>query len=189
MDEPDFAYIARLLANGDDLPDWLIPTLASFGELVGAPPINDNTIERNLLCSAEYLDRYLPMHIMIAERVGDETPDCIASILPHLQDLIPFLAADLLDKGEGSSNRRVCAAICAEIWRVLHGAIQPHSFHLQRACDEYWRACGQDPIGRTMENAPRNWERNLLWAEAAEDEWVRSQIEQLRLSHTKPLPK
>jgi hypothetical protein len=188
---PSFADVASFLAKPLPPPEWVIPVLEHFADLVGAPRDDDDTIERKLLRSAEYLDRYLPMHVMIAERVGDEIPDCIETILPHLQDLIPFLAANLLDKGEGSPNRRLCAAVCAEIWRTLHGAIQPHSLYLQKACDEYWRACGQEPIGRKHENEPRNWERHLLWAEAADDEGFQSQIEQFRhgLSHTKPAPK
>jgi hypothetical protein len=186
----DFTSVARLLAKAEPLPDWLIPALAHFSELVGAPR-NDDTVERILLRSAEYLDRWLPMHVMIAERVGDEIPDCIETILPHLQDLIPFLAADLRDKGEGSPNRRFCAAVCAEIWRQLHGAIEPHSLYLQRACDAYWRQCGQDPIGRNLTNEPRNWLRHLLWVGAVDDPYVRSVIELFRhgLSHTKPLSK
>ena len=183
---PDFSRVARLLAKGLALPEWLIPALAHFGELVGAPPDDDDTVERNLLRSAEYLDRYLPMYAMIAERVGDEIPDCIEAILPQLQDLIPFLAKDLLQHKPGN-NRRVCAAVCAEIWRLLHGAMEPHSVYLQRACNEYWRRCGQEPIGRKLKNEPRNWERNLLWVEAVDDQSFRSQIEQL--SHTKPIPK
>src|SRR5258705_4144393 len=108
------------------------------------------------------------------------------AILPGRQDWIQSLARVVLHQRPGN-YRRVCAAVCAEIWRLLHGAIEPHSVYLQRACNEYWRRCGQEPIGRKHKNEPRNWERNLLWVEAVDDQSFRSQIEQL--SHTKPIPK
>jgi hypothetical protein len=197
MDErPSIDDVARTFAKDEALPEWVIPVLVHFRELVGIKrklDAADDTVERELFRSAEYLDRWLPMYAKAYAKLGleDDIPECIETVLVNLPDLLVFLAKDLLHKG--GSQRRVCAVVCAEIWRVLHGAIEPHSVHLQKACDEYWRACGQDSIGRKLENEPRNWERNLQWVLAADDDFFRSQIEQFKtqlgLSHTKPIPK
>jgi hypothetical protein len=182
---PDFSGVARSLAKGESPPDWLIPVLARFGEFISFPlDDDDDTIERELFRSAEYLHRMLPMYVEAYAITDAEPPECISTVLLHLPDLLVFLAKELLHKGD--TKRRVCAAVCAETWRILHGAIEPHSTYLQRACDEYWRACGQEPIGRKLENGPRNWERSLLWVVAEDDQGFRSQIEQM--SHTKPVP-
>jgi hypothetical protein len=176
MDEPDFADVATLLANGNDLPKWLIPALAHFSELVGVKHhrTDDDTVERNLLRCAEYLDRWLPMYVGAYAKLGieDDVPECIDAVMLPLQDLIVFLSKDFLHKG--NSQRRVCAAICAEIWRTLHGATQPHSVHLQEACVAYWRTCKQEPRGH---NYPQNWLRDLEWALAEDDDFFQSQIE------------
>jgi hypothetical protein len=184
---PDFADVAQTLARGGDPPEWVVPVLTRVGELIGVRDDDDRILERDLFGCAKYLDTWLPLHIAVYDKLGleDEVPECIYAVLEHLPDLIKFLEADYLAKPDNS--RRLCAATCAEIWRTLHGSIQSSSVYLQSACDEYWRACGQPPIGEL--NAPRNWERNLKWAKSADDQGFRSWIEQLRLSHTKPASK
>jgi hypothetical protein len=186
---PDFSAVARLLARVDNPPEWITTILARYGELVAVPDFDDSdAVTLNLLRDAEYLNRWLPMCVEAYARVDLDVPECIDTILAHLPDLLILLAEDLPHKGD--SRRRVCAALCAEIWRNLHGAIEPHSVYLQKACDEYWRQCGQEPIGRQLENEPRNWERPLRWAQTADDQGFREQIEQLSQgSHTKPDPK
>jgi hypothetical protein len=82
-----------------------------------------------------------------------------------LTELLPIIARYIQLPGRRGgpipdSRHRLCAKVCADIWREFHGAIQPYSENLQKACEEYWRACGQPPTGEV--DRPKNWERYLV---------------------------
>jgi hypothetical protein len=177
--KPTLAEVARMLAEGDP-PEWLIQTLEEFKLLIKWAE-DDDTVERNLLRCAKYLELYLPMYEDL-ERFGFETPPCVDTTTQCLADLIPFLTKEVAQSSSGDPRRRLCAAVCVESYRLLHDdQLKPHSLDLRQACEDLWQACG-NPTTQTAKGAAKgsdvrdNWRRSLEHA-ASGHEWVRSRLE------------
>jgi len=129
-----------------------------------------------LLKAAKLLDSWLPMYALEADA---ECPVEVEDVLTLLPVVIEFLEGDVAefdaipprDGGPRPDLRRpVCAAVCAEAYRVVHGQIEPYSQHLQEACEKYWQACGNpetSAVGRL-----RNWEDYLLLVADQDNEWI-----------------
>jgi hypothetical protein len=156
--------VAKQLANGAP-PDWLLPHLRKWREIIGNPAEPDNEVERRLFAAAKYLEDWLPMYARAADKLGVEYPACIDSTMLALEELVPFLASEV-DQPKNSrppdGKRRLCAAVCLEIWRKLRGSVQPYSPNLWAACEAYWQACGHDQTSTT--GRLKNWEPFLVWA-------------------------
>jgi hypothetical protein len=89
----DFSAVTALL---DDAP-WIADRLELYAKLVGVPGLQgDLTVEANLLSSADYLRRWLPIYIHAYELAGEEPPLEVEDIFPYLDELIEFLNSDLL---------------------------------------------------------------------------------------------
>jgi hypothetical protein len=191
-DGAPFDGVARAIINGEP-PPWLLPVLERFSPFIAGPAATDDVgdEEKKMLDAARYLEKWLPMYVGLEEAgLGFECPECLEMVLQHLPELIEFLESDIEPARKGGrpydGRRRVCAAVCAEAWRLIHGRIEPHSIYLQRACGAYWRACGHGPIGR-LGDEPRNWAATLEWARD-NDAGCRELIKQFWTwsSHIKP---
>jgi len=155
---------AALLCKGAVPPDWVAERLDEYAALIAdTTEHQSDDIDRLLLKSALHLQRLLPLYtIPVYEMVDGEYPACIDDVLNGLEELTPLLAPGVERPRRGPKldvGRHLCAAVCAEIWRDLHGKPQPHSPKLWEACEAYWVACGhpENPSGHV-----KNWEDYLL---------------------------
>jgi hypothetical protein len=162
--KPTLESVAALLAKGPP-PDWLLPHLRQWAEIIGNPTQADDEVERKLYAAAKYLQDWLPMYAMAADKLGVEYPLCIDYTTTALEELVPFLASEVDQPTDGPKpdrKRRLCAAVCLEVWRKLRGSVQPYSPNLWAACEAYWQACGHDQTSTT--GRLKNWEPFLVWA-------------------------
>jgi hypothetical protein len=158
------AEAAKKLANGEP-PEWLVPHLRQWAEIIRQPTDADDEVERKLFAAAKYLQDWLPMYARAADKLGVEYPAFIDNADTALQYLVPFLASEVDQPKDGPKpdrKRRLCAAICLEVWRKLRGSAQPYNPKLWEACEAYWLACGHAQTSTT--GRLKNWERFLLWA-------------------------
>jgi hypothetical protein len=153
-----FASVIEKLGSAD----WLPRVLAHYRPLISArkPTKDDDAADKLLLDAARVLERGLGEYSLAEDAFGLELPDCVDTVLGALPELIEFLETQVRPPrkgGKAPDNRRlVCAAVCAEIWRLQHGDVQPFSPHLQEACEKYWQACGNDETSTT--GRLKNWE-------------------------------
>jgi hypothetical protein len=159
-----FANVALALCKGAAPPEWVVTQLHGYAALVGDTTEDQgDTIDRRLLECALDLQRLLRLYtIRTYEVVGDVYPACIDDVDRALDDLMPIIAEGVERPKRGPKlniSRHLCAAVCGDIWRKLHGTAQPHSPKLWEACEAYWVACGhpQSPSGHN-----KNWEDFLL---------------------------
>jgi hypothetical protein len=145
--------------------DWAIERLRRFAPLVGLHGKGyDDSFDREAFESALYLEHWLRIETKVYEKIGDDLPHCIDDVSIGLHELLPLIARYISQPRKGGrtpDNRRyVCAWVCSEIWKEVHGAYQPRSERLWEACEAYWLACGRaetSEVGRL-----KNWERYLL---------------------------
>jgi hypothetical protein len=190
-----FADVAATIAKGPP-PEWLPPALAYFrdhyigGALAKAgKPSREGEIERVMLKAAKLLHSWLPMYALETDA---ECPDEVEDMLTLLPVVIDFLERDVAEfdaippRGGGPRpdlRRPVCAAVCAEAYGVVHGQIEPYSQHLQKACEEYWVACGNPPTGKSGSGYRKNWEDYLLLVADEDNEWIRDHFGPAAVSH------
>jgi hypothetical protein len=157
----DFSRVAAALGSAQP---WIFEELARCAKLIAMPRLREDvTVEAELLASAHYLRDWLPILYGHAyELIGEEPPEVVEDTLMDLDDLIPLLERDLLlsvDASKGGPKpdrrKRLCALVCASIWRKHRGKAQPYSTELADACEAYWRACGH------VELDPTDWEHYL----------------------------
>jgi hypothetical protein len=76
-------------------------------------------------------------------------------------------------------GRVTCAMIVIEAWAFAHGrAPGVNNKRVQEICDDYWRACGGQPI---VDGDPSNWRRPLEDALADQDTLHRYIRDEIRL--------
>lgn len=155
--------VAVLLCKGP-APDWVVARLRQYAELVSADVEHQgDAIDRLLFESALHLERLLPLYTArVYETIGEEYPACIDLVGRGLEELIPILAqgVELPKRGPKlDHSRHLCAAVCGEIWRDVHGRPQPHSPKLWEACEAYWVACGRPS---SASGHIKSWEDFLL---------------------------
>jgi hypothetical protein len=187
-----FDDVAKMLAD-DKPPSWLASALEWFARMIGAQTNSDETVERNLLSSAFYLQGWLAIYGRMEKKYGIKTPVCVDEVSNALEELIPFLAEQLRHPRLGGKvpddRRPLCASVCTEAYRLLHGNLKPHSSDLRAACEALWLACGNPSTG-TVEGAVAgadvgdNW-RRFLERVAVGDDWVRSRFDVVRNQHEK----
>ena len=161
-----FLSAARLIAKGEP-PDWLIPALEHFSPLVGYPRNpGDEAEDQAMIEAARNLEQHLATFAGGEEKFGLAVPACVHTVLIELPELIEFLESQLRPVRKGGptpdSRRKVCAGVCAELWRREHGEMQPFSVKLWEACEEYWQACGNHETSGS--GRLKNWEPFLKWA-------------------------
>ena len=149
---PFASVIAKLTS---DPPDWLPRVLEHYSPLIGATNPDDRKDDKLLLDAARVLENGLRTYSIAEDRFGLECPP--------------------------DSRRLVCAAVCAEVWHLQRGEVQPFSATLQEACEEYWQCCGNDETG-DAKGSIRTWERCLR--EVGKDEDFREDFLRLVYSTT-----
>ena len=169
-----FDDVARMLADHEGLPS----VLAHYALLVGArkPTKDDDEGDKRLLEAARYLEEWLPQYTTGEEALGISVPVCVHEVVDALPELTDFLESQIRAPRKGGPNpdgrRKVCAAVCAEGWRLQHGAIHPYSAKLQEACELYWRSC-DNPETSKGKGRLKNWEPFLRWVAKENDEGFR----------------
>jgi hypothetical protein len=156
-----FASVIAKLAKGNP-PNWLPRVLAHYRPLIRArkPTKDDDADDKLWLDAARVLERGLREYSLAEDATGLELPPCVNTVLGELPDLIEFLETQQRPPRNGGkapdSRRLVCAAVCAGVWHLQHGEVQPFSQTLQEACELYWQACGNRETSAT--GRLKNWE-------------------------------
>jgi hypothetical protein len=160
--KPTFAEVAKLLA-GREPPVWVVPHLSKYSPLVGYRRNPGEDDDKKMIKTARELESMLALYTMVEERFGIEVPDEVDTASLALHELIEYLESELRPRRKGGptpdSRYRLCAAVCAEVWRRERGELQPHSRNLWEGCQKYWQACGQ-PATSAKGNLD-NWEERL----------------------------
>jgi hypothetical protein len=152
-----FADVARLIV--DSPPGWLMDGLAQFSELIGADRVRKDDFIEQMHDAADLLIKWLPAysHMPILDQPNDVA--VALKVLPRIRaDL-----ARLKQRRRGARpnvQRRVCAGVISEMWRLVHGRIEGRSLKLYEACEAYWTACGHEARGADIENWRRDIEHN-----------------------------
>jgi hypothetical protein len=181
-----FVAAARKIAKGDP-PQWLVPGLEHFSEhYISKPKLPDEPDDVKVLKqmldavqhAVERLEEQLPVYRLISEAPYNiPYPVCIDDALTNLHEVTEFLEGEIAEIPRRAGGPRpdlrrpICAAVCAEAYRMLHGQIEPYSQHLQDGCEDYWKACGNPPTGKS--GWRRNWEEYLLRVAGQDNEWIR----------------
>jgi len=174
--DPKFQGVGRTIAGGPP-PKWLMRGLGHFSDHLGAVAITTGEAKRfNAMFSrmsdaADRLIKGLPLFENL--RLGLQCPDDVAialDVLPRIKKTLALLAKP---SGKKRPNvlRVTCAAVVVEAWRLSRGKAEPRSDQLYRACEEYWKACGGEPIGPKGDIG--NWRRHVEVAVVVEDRLVR----------------
>ena len=182
---PDtFTAVARTIAKGKP-PKWLALGLEQFSDFVGSKRGSNKeyqrhrwTIER-IHYSADYLIKHLPTYLPGIGRDLDAV-DAIA-VLTRIRNSLDRLV-NKPGRGGGQRphvQRQVCAAVVVELWKSIHGNVEPRSIELLRACNDYWRACGHEDRGQDVEI----WRRDVARAIAEPHEWIKQILTKVRMGH------
>jgi hypothetical protein len=169
------ASVARLIS--DPPPEWLVEGLEHFSSDLGREQTPDKRRQYDELLkeahdATETLIKLLPFfhHLPWGVQCPDEVTVALG-VLPRIKELLRRYA-EMERKGRPrSAQRDICAAVIVEAWKIIHGRYEPRSGKLQEACNEYWRACGGEPIGETEDID--NWRRPAERAATGEQEWIR----------------
>jgi hypothetical protein len=170
--DPNAAFVAVAKIVAKEPPEWMVRDLVRYRRLVGYHrkfTKDDETEDREIIKAAQYLETWLRLDLIVAATlVPDEfaelpIPDCVEAVLNELPELIEYLQSRLLPPREGGPTPdrrlRLCALVCADLWRRQHGEVQPYSPILWEACEAYWRACGHP--GNAKGNL-KQWEEHLV---------------------------
>src|SRR5262249_29798842 len=120
--------------------------------------------------AADYLTKFLPLfnHLPFSMRSRD-----VAVALVVLPRIKKGLAHAMPPKRAGgqhpSAERKLCAAVVVEAWRIARGKPEPESPKLWSACNEYWRACDHAYRGSDVDT----WRKDCREAVADNHEWIR----------------
>ena len=150
-----FTEVAKLLA-GSEPPMWVVPILEDYGRLVAGRKLtkDDEADEKKVLKAALYLQDELAIYAHVGKRYGFEIPEEVDTASQALHELIEYLQSELPSARQGGRIRdgryRLCAAVCAEVWRRQYKKLQPLSRNLWEACGEVlgWHAA-------SLKQAPR----------------------------------
>jgi hypothetical protein len=160
------ARVATKIANGKPQPEWLVDLLRRFAWNVGQERVDPRAYDDAVLeaiRAIDVLDREIYFEATIVEAFGfelDDRVDVASTALTELRDFFEEQRRPSRNGGPTPDSRRwLCARVCADAWRRLHGEPQPYSQHLQEACEEYWQACGH-PASDT--GNIKKWERYLV---------------------------
>jgi hypothetical protein len=181
---PDsFVTVARTIANGNP-PKWLAPALDGFSGFVGSKRGSNADSHRARLAivrahdAARDLMKFLQAHLHLS--IGRPSADMIAAL-----DVLPRIKTELGRRMKARRvkrpyvQRRVCAAVVVEVWASVRGNVEPRSIELFQACDDYWRACGNEDRGQDVEN----WRRDVAHAIAEPQDWIKQIITELQAVH------
>jgi hypothetical protein len=136
-----------------------------------------------MLAAAKYLSKWLPSYGL--EEFGFECPDCVETVLNELPEVIELLEKDISEARTGvgrkaSVQRKICASVIVETWRLVHGKVKRRSKGLLETCRDYWLACGREQTDEIDD--PQNWRRLVLYV-INEGEGVREILERYRMNN------
>jgi hypothetical protein len=186
--DPRFADVARIIAKGAP-PAWLGIGLEQFSGFVGSKRSTSDEYQRGkktIELMHDAADRLIKTlgPIFSALPGGAECPEDVRialDVLPRIKRAL-LLAMHTMQERQGggpkpNAQRQFCAAVVVEAWRLVHGKPEPRSILLQKACNEYWLACGGKDRGSDIENWRRDAERfdNV--------EWIRKVLTALKAEH------
>jgi hypothetical protein len=174
MKNSKFADVARTVANGDP-PDWLVLGLEHFGGSIGVDISKKDrrhfdNIVKQMQGAVHILQTWAPMWLHAG--FGLQCPEHVVALLyalPRVKKDLDIFAKKQIGR-RPDENREICAAVIVEAWKLLHGKVEPNSLKFQRACNEYWRACGGKQIGGWDE--PENWRRPVERALTTGHGWI-----------------
>ncbi len=162
-------------------PEQLVPKLERFIALVGnpKPTSEDENQDKKLIADvrelAKRLERKVQLYATVEKVFGFQAPTIIDDTLTALFELAEYLENQLQaprKRGPTPDDRRlICATVCAELWRKVHGTLPSYSRNLQEACEIYWQACG-NPATSDAENL-KDWVPFLLQAKDIDGEEFR----------------
>jgi hypothetical protein len=190
-DQPNaklFAEVAQQIANGP-APEWLALGLDYFSLFVGGRKLPARAEEirddEQMLKVASYLEDNLKVYLHLAdppfELFDDDEIQHVEAVVDHMWGVIEFLKARIAEvpsRGGGPTpdgRMLLCAAVVGAGYRLVHdrAEIEPFSPAVGKACEEYWKACGNPPTGRRLEGEPRNWQEPLNRAKADGCAWIK----------------
>src|SRR5262245_19564262 len=157
-------------------PEQLVPKLERFIPLIGnpQPTSQDEKQDEKLIADvrelAKRLERTVQLYATVEKVFRFQAPTIIDDTLTALFELAKYLESQLRTtrkQGPTPDDRRlICATVCAELWRTVHGTLQSYSPNLQEACEIYWQACG-NPATSNAENL-KDWVPFLLQTKNAD---------------------
>jgi len=179
--------VANKIANGET-PKWLLMGLDHFSKFIRLKPELTSEeyrkIDERMLEAARYLIKWLPTYYDLEQQFGFECPDCVDTASDALHELTELLEKDISEAGSGvgrkaNMQRRICASVVVEAWRLIHGEVKPRSKPFLETCIAYWLACGRELTDEI--NDPDNWRRSVEYV-LDEGEWVREVLERYKMS-------
>ena len=182
--EDSFTAVAQTIAKGKP-PKWLSLGLEQFSEFVGSKRGSSEEYQRHrwnverMHTSADFLIKHLPVYLPGVGRDLDAA-NAIA-VLTKIRNSLDRLVNKPGRRGgqRPHAQRQTCAAVVVELWKSVHGNVEPRSIDLLRACNDYWRACGHEDRGQDVEN----WRRDVARAIAEPHEWIRQILTKVRAVH------
>ena len=185
MTNPTFADVARTIAKGEP-PKWLLIGLNHFSKFIRPEPKltskeEDREIDERMLEAAQYLTKWLPVYAYL-EEFGFECPACVDTASNALHELIEILEKDISEAQTGPGQkpniqRRICASVVVEAWRLIHGKeVEHRSESLGETCRDYWLACGREHTD--VVDDPENW-RSYIGYVLDKGEGVREVLERI----------
>src|SRR5262245_9749316 len=169
-------------------PKWLLIGLNHFSKFIRLEPELTSKeyreIDEHMLEAAQYLTKWLPIYYDLEKEFGFECPDCVDNASNSLHELTEILEKDMNQARTGvgrkaNIQRRICASVVIEAWRLIHGKVKPRSRGLSETCIDYWLACGRELTDEI--NDPENWRLSVQEA-LDEGEGVREILERYRMS-------
>ena len=173
-----FTAVARIIAKGDP-PEWLMLGLEHFRGFVGSEQVTSkeyqqfNRTLRDLDYAARLLIKKLPAFNVAweiyfgAQPVGKTAVTTALEVLPKIRaQLAPFKPPRRGGR-RPNAQRRYCAVVVVEAWKLIHDRVNPRSTEVLQACSEYWQACGHE------ERDVENWGRDAKSAATNPEKFIR----------------
>jgi hypothetical protein len=164
--KPTIVQAAKLLTKDGDVPDWLVEELWLMARLIRGEKDKPGDGDVSLAIAViDVLEHELSVVEAAEETFGLETDERVEVASNALYELREFFEELRVHRGKGGpmpdGRRKLCAAVCADIWKKLWGEVQPYSPKLQQACELYWLACGHSESS-SEGGELRSWERLLV---------------------------
>jgi hypothetical protein len=175
--KPTLADVAKLIANPP--PEWLVSGLGFFVNIIRDTGASDQRIDEidRLMNAIKTLRRLLPLYLALpigpALYRGPVDALVVLDALPRIERRLERVVRP--SKRTPDVLRSLCVAVILEASRLVRDKVQPQSKIAYLAYNEYWKACGNQPIGDD-----RNWDRPIKRAMAKETTWIREIFQRIQ---------
>ena len=163
---PIFSDVASIIAKGEP-PQWLAPSLEGVSQFVSnglqITPDAYRLYKKRIKRMQEAVDTLVELLPSFEKLPESLLPPLVLGFEESLFEFKEWLD-QLSRSGKGRRShygRELCAATIVLAWRVIHSKAEPRSDKVYEACEEYWRACGNEPSGDID-----NWRRMVEEASA-----------------------